>query len=141
MPHPADWLEAARPRRREILVRRARRGYVWQGLIQVPESYAKGVKNANALVVAIGEDCSLPEIEPGDVVFIAPGVSRRIEFEEPPEVSAAWEHTLYACRPAEVIANLGPGAGIPTELEERPGKFRKPSESRMHAEDRADETA
>jgi len=105
MPLPYSWIQKARALSDQILVRRVRQGYIWQGIIQIPETYVGFTKNANALVVDIGRDVNLPHLQTSDVVWVAQGVTRKIEFED--EDDSPWEPALYACYPAEIWMNLG----------------------------------
>lgn len=138
---PSDWISRAKALRGEILVRRARQGYNWQGVIRLPDSYVHGTKNANGLVVDIDEDVDLP-IKPGDVVFLAAVVSRVVYFDEPSEPDPIWEHRIYACRPDQILGKLLKEP-VFSELSQDPrGRFERPkTDTELQAEEgRADAT-
>jgi co-chaperonin GroES (HSP10) len=104
---PSDWLRKCFPVPGQLLVRRVRQGYIWEGIIQIPDSYIGFTKNANAQVVAVGFDVEmhLPELKLGDIVWVAQGVTRKIAFED--DHDEVFEPALYACYPGEIIMNLG----------------------------------
>lgn len=126
---PSEWLNFCYALPGQLLVRRVRQGYIWEGIIQVPDSYVGFTKNANAVVYDIhGRDHgSLPELELGDVVWVAQGVTRKIDFVD--DGDPILEPAIYACYPAEIIMNLGKlEKPEPVALDEHPhGRYQKES--------------
>lgn len=136
----AEDIASAQPRPGRLLVRRVKRGYVWQGLVKVPDRYASGVKNPNAIVWKLSpevEEAAGGKIKVGDVVHVAPGVSRAMAFPEPRDYEGPWEYVVYDCSLHEIV-------GVVRQSEDKSdiseGFFENVSEARLHAEDRADET-
>jgi co-chaperonin GroES (HSP10) len=124
---PSEWIKQAIPLKDQLLVRRVRQGYIWQGIIEIPDSYIGFTKNANAAVIAIGSNVNLPELILGDIVWVAQGVTRKISFEE--DGNPIFEPALYSCYPMEIVMNLGQlDVTEPIVLEDRsPKRFQQES--------------
>ena len=139
---PYKDMARARPFSDQVLVRRARQGYIWQGIIQIPTSYTSFTKNMNALVVAIGKDVDLPGLDVGDVVWLSSGVTRRTDFVDE-EKDSPFEPSIYSCYPMEVMWNLGEYVGevsVAESSEEPTGRYqRETSLDRALHDRRADE--
>lgn len=144
---PSSWLDKACALPGQLLVQRARSGYSWQGIIELPDNFTHGTKNANARVHDIGNIMvgGLPTITHfniGDRVFLAAGVARMISFEEAESADPHWEPKLYACYPGEIMGVFLEGQDEEVSLEPHPlGQPREASPAELQAEDRAEETS
>lgn len=140
---PSEWMNFTYTMRGQVLVRRVRQGYIWEGIIQVPDSYVGFTKNANAVVHDINGAAlsALPDLEFGDVVWVAQGVTRKIDFVD--DGDPILEPALYACYPAEIIMNLGKlEKPEPVGLDEHPhGRYQKESGMDRALQDRRSDEA